>query len=364
MNSRERVLAAVNRLPVDRIPCDYEAQDLANKTLHNTFHTNGDYRALLLALGADIIDIRGVIDPVWKADFPKVKDLGNGETLDWLGFHKKRTMTQYGWFDEHTTGILSEAETVDEIENFNWPNADWFDFTDFSKRLSDYDDFAIMASGASVYQHPSFLRGNENLLCDYLMNQEMAHYITDKYTSFYLDYFERMFTAAKGKIALFRIADDMGTQLAPIFGLDVAKEFIFPNIKKLCDLAHSFNIKVMLHSCGSITQFFDDIINSGVDILDPLQPLAKDMDFVGVKRKIGNKICLHGAVDTQYLLPSGTKEEVRKTIYELLSFYKDESGLNGGFIISPAHVLQPDVPIQNILTMYQAIRDFNDWKVL
>ncbi len=362
MNSRERILAAVNHLPVDRIPCDYEAQDLVNKTLHNVFRTNGDYKALLSALGADIVDIRGKIDPIWKAGFPKVKDLGNGETLDWLGFHKKKTMTEYGWFDEHTTGILSEVETVDEIEHFQWPDADWFDFSGFADRLSHYDDFAVMASGASVYQHPSFVRGNENLLCDYLTNKEMAHYITGRYASFYLDYFERMFTAAKGKIALFRIADDMGTQLAPIFGLEVAKEFIFPNIKKLCELAHGFQIKVMLHSCGSITGFFDDIIGCGVDILDPLQPLAKDMDFAGVKSEIGNDVCLHGAVDTQYLLPSGTAREVRKKIYELLSLYKDQSGLNGGFIISPAHVLQPDVPIENIVEMYRAIRDFNDGK--
>jgi uroporphyrinogen decarboxylase len=97
--------------------------------------------------------------------------------------------------------------------------------------------------------------------------------------------------------------------------------------------------------------FIDDIIVSGVDILDPLQPLAANMETAVLKKRFGERIAFHGSIDTQYTLPRGTTEEVRKEVKDRMDLF----GLEGGFIIAPAHVLQPDVPTKNILTLYEAL---------
>jgi uroporphyrinogen decarboxylase len=242
---------------------------------------------------------------------------------------------------------LSGATSVGELEKHRWPSPDWFDFSDFAERLEPWKDFAVMATGASVWQHPSFLRGLDNLMVDLLMEPEMAHFIMDKFTDFYLGYFDRMLSAAKGRIDILRQADDLGTQRSLFFSAELFRTFIKPRIARLVDLAHSHKVKFMYHSCGAIVPLIDDLIEIGVDILDPLQALADGMDPQALKANFGKRICLHGGIDTQYLLPRGTPEEVRTEVRTRLEIL----GKGGGFILAPCHVLQLDVPTENILAM-------------
>src|SRR5690606_2748051 len=136
----------------------------------------------------------------------------------------------------------------------------------------------VMATGASVWQHPSFLRSLEALSMDLLAEQEMAKFLLDKFTDFYVDYFDRMLDAAKGRIDILRIADDIGTQQGLMFSPQVFREMFAPRINRIIDMAHSHGVKVMFHSCGAIIPLIDDIIACGADILDPLQARAKGMD--------------------------------------------------------------------------------------
>jgi uroporphyrinogen-III decarboxylase len=107
----------------------------------------------------------------------------------------------------------------------------------------------------------------------------------------------------------------------------------------------------MLHSCGSIDILIEDIIAMGIDILDPIQLRAANMNPVSLKKRFGDRICFHGCIDTQYTFPHGAPEEVRQEVLDRMALFD----LEGGFIAAPTHVLQPDVPIQNIEILYQTL---------
>jgi uroporphyrinogen decarboxylase len=208
-----------------------------------------------------------------------------------------------------------------------------------------------MATGASVWQHPSFLRSLEVLMMDLLDEPEIASFLMDKFTDFYVDYFDRMLTVAAGEIDLLRIADDVGTQHGLIFSPEIFKEFVGPRIKRIIDMAHSHGVKVMYHSCGAIFSLIPEIIASGADVLDPLQAAAKGMEPEKLKASYGNQICLHGGIDTQYLLPQGTPEQVAGRTREICEIL----GKGGGYVASPCHVVQTDVPTANLEAMRDAV---------
>lgn len=352
MNGKERVLAAITMLPTDRQPRNYHACGVINERMYEYFGVTS-YRELLDRLHIDIVDIRGVVDPVWVAPFPKVVTNSDGSTRDWLGFCKKVQQTVFGPVEEHCAYILSECENIDEIkELFTFPKVEWFDFSNMSQELQQHSDLAIMASGASVYQHPSLVRGLERLLCDLIADPEIADYIIDGYVDFYHDYFDAMFRACPGQIDIMRIADDFGMQDRLLISRQLFQQFFFHRIKRLCDMAHSHNVKVMFHSCGAVFELIDLFIEAGVDILDPIQPNAKDMSPRHLIRHFGRKICFHGSIDTQYVLPRGSPEQVRKQVREHISILGAD---RTGFIIAPSHTLQPDVKIENIVALYDEV---------
>jgi len=206
-----------------------------------------------------------------------------------------------------------------------------------------------MASGASVLQHPMLLGGMDKILTDMALAPELACAVFDKFTDFYAAYYDKMLIAAQGRIDLFRIGDDIGTQRGPLISPAMFREFIAPRLKLLADLAHSHNTKAMFHSCGGITAFIDELIEIGVDILDPIQVRAADMDPGHIKGEYGSRICLHGSIDTQYVLPQGSPHQVAENVRQMI----DILGPGGGFILAPCHVLQTDVPTENVRAMYK-----------
>jgi len=190
----------------------------------------------------------------------------------------------------------------------------------------------------------------ENLLADLLDAPEMAEFLLDKFTDFYVAFFDCMFTAAQCRIDLLRIADDLGTQQGLLLGPDMFSRVFAPRLKRLIDLAHSHDVLVMFHSCGSIVPYIEPLIALGVDVLDPIQVTAAGMDPQMLKERFGARLCLHGSIDTQRLLPRGTPAEVADTVRRMCRVL----GAGGGFILAPCHVLQTDVPTANVLALYDA----------
>jgi uroporphyrinogen decarboxylase len=220
--------------------------------------------------------------------------------------------------------------------------------------LEPWKEFAIMASGASVLQHPMLLCGMDKVLTDMALHPELACGVFDKFTDFYVAYYDKMLIEAQGRIDLFRIGDDVGTQNSLLISPAMFSQFIAPRLKLLVDLAHSHDTKVMFHSCGSITAFIDVLIEIGVDILDPIQVSAANMDPARIKADHGSRICLHGSIDTQYVLPQGSPHQVAGNVRRMI----DILGPGGGFILAPCHVLQTDVPSENVCAMYETGHEY------
>jgi len=350
MTSKERVLTAIAGQAPDRIPADFSANRATLQRLMSEFGAS-DYADLLAKLNVDIVDLRGVVDPVYRGPVPQTTSRPDGVVENYWGMRTKTMETATGPEDCYCDFILAECASVDQLAAHHWPEADWFDFTDFSARLDTWAGLAIMASGASVWQHATFLRGFENILMDFLSAPEMATFLMDRFTDFYVEYFDRMLSCAGGKIDILRIADDLAMQDRLMISPAHFDEFFAPRLKKLIDMAHSHDVKVMYHSCGAVAGLIDKLIDLGIDILDPIQVTAAGMDPSYLKSAFGNRLCLHGAIDTQHLLPTGSPRDVTAAVGEMIGKLGPD-----GFILSPSHVLQTDVPTANVRALYEAGR--------
>jgi uroporphyrinogen decarboxylase len=341
-------MTAVRRAEPDRVPLDLLPNRWVEERLHRDLGTR-THRELLERLRCDVVDLRGVVDPVYRGPLPPVRERADGVRENIWGWRQKTVQTATGPEEQFVEFALAEATSIDDYERHPWPSPEWFDFSDIAMRLEPWRDFAVMASGPSVFQHPTFLRRSDNLLMDMAAEPELAHWLMDKFTDFYLAFFDRMLTAAKGRIDILRTADDLGMQHGLFISPEMFRAFIKPRVKKLADMAHSHNVAFLFHSCGAIRPLIDELIEIGVDILDPLQAAAEGMEPQALKDDYGARVCLHGGICTQYLLPGGTPEEVRAETRRRIEIF----GTGGGFILAPCHVLQNDVPTANILAMVE-----------
>ncbi|MDP6633932.1 MAG: uroporphyrinogen decarboxylase family protein [Phycisphaerae bacterium] len=350
MNSKERVLTSIARQVPDRIPVDFSANRATLQRLMSDFGAS-DYADLLGNLKVDIVDLRGVVDPTYRGPAPERVSRPNGVVENFWGMRTKTVETATGPEDCYCDFILADAETADELAEHRWPEVDWFDFADFSDRLEPWADLAIMASGPSVWQHATFLRGIENMLTDLIAAPDIVEFLMDRFTDFYVEYFDRMLSCAGGRIDILRIADDLAMQDRLMVSPGHFDGFFAPRLKKLIDMAHSHRVHVMHHSCGAVVPLIERLIDLGVDILDPIQVTATGMDPRSLKSAFGDRLCLHGAIDTQHLLPRGSPDDVSTAVRRTI----DELGPDG-FILSPSHVLQTDVSTANVRALYQADR--------
>ncbi len=149
---------------------------------------------------------------------------------------------------------------------------------------------------------------------------------------------------------------DYGTQRAEMFSPEIYKEVFLPNYKRMNDYVHTnSNIKTFYHSCGCVRGFIPYFIEAGVDILNPVQTTADRMDAQELKDEFGDKLTFWGGgIDTQVTLPTGTPEQVREKVRRAIEIF----GKGGGFVFTPIHNMQPDVPVENALAMLKAVREF------
>jgi uroporphyrinogen decarboxylase len=182
-----------------------------------------------------------------------------------------------------------------------------------------------------------------------ILRTDIFDYLVDRFTDFYVEYFDRLFSAVPGKIDILRIADDLAMQDRLLMSPASFDRHLGPRIARLVDLAHAHGVKVMFHSCGAVVPLIDRLIALGVDILDPIQVRATGMDPAYLKETFGDRITLHGAIDTQYVLPRGTPDDVRRDVRRMIEILSP----GGGFILAPSHVLQTDVTTENIVALYE-----------
>ena len=185
---------------------------------------------------------------------------------------------------------------------------------------------------------------------DLYENPEFCHFLSKKFTDFYVEDYRRAYKASGGKIDIFISYSDLGSQWAPLISDGMLQEFVIPYIKRLADAIHELGAYFFFHSCGMIYPFIEGLISAGVDILDPIQPVCPEMQPENLAKEFKGRICFHGGIDIQDVLVNGTPDDVKNEVQR----YK--RAFNGsGYICGSSHFLQPDTNVENIFAMYSEI---------
>jgi uroporphyrinogen decarboxylase len=345
MTSKERVRAAINHRQPDIVPADFACVPCVMDKLKKHY---GFLENEMVFRKLDI-DIR-FVNPDYKGPELKVyyQD-GNRVEESIFGYHMMHHWNGMDYNQIPYYYPLNLAETIEDIENYRWPDPDWFDYESVKRQCENYKDRAVIIGHAGVYQYATFMREASLLYMDMAAEPELAQRIFDKFVEFELEFYERIFIAADGQIDILRCYDDYGTQSSMLFSLEMWRRFFGENTRKLADLAHKYGAYYMQHSCGAIRPIIPELIDCGVDLLDPVQKV-RGMEPEGLKNDFGSKLTFHGGIDTQWLLPGGTPGEVEKEARRFIEVL----GKDGGYILYPSQEFQPDVPIENIEAMYRA----------
>ena len=338
MNSRERTLTALRHESPDRVPRNFWAEP---PTWNRLFDYTG-HREPERILNELEIDLRSL-----QIAGPPEKEVADGLFRNFWGEQYMYRQTAWGPMREDTKGALANAMSLGDLESFDWPTPDMFDYTVLPEQIRRLNEYALIYGFAEIWERPALVRGLENMFLDMCERPDWVHFLCRKFTDFYREDYTRAAEVSAGRIDLFLLISDLGSQRGPLISRKMFLEFIAPYIREMCGLIHSFGAKVLYHSCGNIRLFIPDLIGLGVDVLDPIQPIGA-MQPEELKAEFGNQLCFHGGIDIQRILPFGTPEEVRAEAER----YSEILGCGGGYILSPAHLFQPDIPPENIYAMY------------
>ena len=349
MNSKERVLAAIDRVEPDRVPVDLWALSPVTDNLRAHLRADDD-EGVWRALG---VDLRSV----WPAYAgPALPTFNDGSWLDWWGLHKR----MIGPFEEVLEPPLAEAQTIADVEAHPWPDPDWFDYDGLRPACEALSDYALVIrdlgpDATCVLRLAMFLRGMEQFMMDLAMGPDLAQAIIDRVEAFYLEFDRRIFEAAGDLTDIYFIADDVGVQNGLMISPRMFRKFVRPSLARFIDQAHHFDQKVMYHTCGSVRRLIPDFIEMGVDILNPIQTSAEGMVPAELKREFGDALCFHGAMDIQTVLSQGTTTQVRDEVKRLC----DALGPGGGFILAPTNNVMPETPVENVVALYETYRTYH-----
>ncbi len=353
MNSRDRFFKAVNHEQTDRPPIfmtltPQMAQKLSDalklpyeEPLDSLLSTRISHMDLLTHLGNDCVGIAGCA----PTSSPTV-ELSKGRFRNEWGMVFEET----GLYNEFAEFPLAHAETADHIKNYPWPDpmaAGRFDpaQTTINKYKKDY---AVVADLETAFFETSwYLVGMEKFLMDLTIEEDYVYPLLDKVMHINTEIGKELIR--RGADMLWA-GDDFGTQHSMLIDPDTWRRVFKPRIKTMFEEFRKVksDIKLAWHSCGAVTPIVPDFIEIGLDILNPIQPLAAGMEPKALKKEFGKDLTFFGGIDIQDLMPNGSpqqiKDEVKRRI-EILS-------KNGGYIIAPAHNVQADTSVENVLAFF------------
>ena len=377
MDSRERVLAALEHREADRVPRDFAG------TRYSSIHAEA-YKRLRPALGLPDAEIRivdttqglaaihddilgrlgadvGLVSAGSPHGFTKeVSDDGEYERfLDEFGVLRARPAG--GLYYESTTSPLKGAIGADEVATYPWPDpVDPGRFEGMRERaahIHDVEKRAVFVGSlcAGVTEMHFRMRGYEDGYMDMALNPDLARTLMRKITDLKLAYWEKVLDEIGPDIDIAAEADDLGAQHAPLFSPAAYRDIVKPLHKEIIDLIKSrSNAKFFLHSCGAIKELIPDLIDIGVDALNPVQVSAEGMETAQLKAEFGSEITFWGGtVDPQKTLARGTPQEVREETIRRIADLKP----GGGFVIASIHNMQAQVPVENIVAFWEAVEE-------
>ena len=379
MEIKERIIAAIELKSVDRIPTSYRGTKHINIKLYDHFGFNDydnslveNYKEFLKGLGADIwssgskISAFGNFIPAYTGPPPRppyAKDRDLFYAVGINSINKKIKDYDYDFCEYGVDPILADAENTGDIEkDFLISKLELFDFNRLKNRYCDLtieeieedrDEFVCIGTLSSIFMICCYLRGMNQFLMDLASNKVLAEFIIRSVGEFCVEFCKKELEASKSRADYYGTWDDVAGQDGMMFEPEIFKKYFLPFYAEIIDQVKKNNIYFGWHCCGSVNEVLPYMIDAGIDIFDVAQTSAKGMDLPSLYKAYGNKICIHGAMDSQKLLVYGSQYEIKEEIKNA----RDLWGENGGLILAPSHLITPDTPVKNILAFYEELRN-------
>ncbi|HHU87774.1 MAG: uroporphyrinogen decarboxylase family protein [Sphaerochaetaceae bacterium] len=349
LSSRERVVRALYRQPVDRVPINYLANAGIDSRLKASFKlAPHDDEALLQALEVDFRELQlpyiGKILHQPKVD--RKVDSQWGIVCRWVEH-------EHGGYWDYCDFPLQEL-ALEQVESWPIPSPDDYDYNALKEQARGWKDLALYFGNpglGDILNTTGMLCSMESVYIALAEENEAWLRLVDRRLEFQLGQMERSLETLQGRVDFIWMGEDLGTQLGPLISKEMFRKVIRPRHQKFIDLASSYNVPVMVHSCGSSSWAFDDFIEMGIVAVDTLQPEAALMQPAYLKAKFGNHLAFHGGFSTAQSIVSGSTEDLLKELKELLEIMME----NGGYLFSPTHLLQDNSRLENVLALYRAL---------
>lgn len=349
--SRDRVRAFLARSHADRVPINYCANGGIDRRLKAHFGLRADDgEGLRLALG---VDFRGV-GPAWRGGRLHAEQPGVDVDALW-GIHRRWVEHPSGGYHDFCAWPLHEADEAG-VAGWALPDPDAYDYGVIAQQCEHFADFGLHLGGAGngdILNSTGMLMGMERVYAALAGDDPAWELLATRKLAHDLAVTERSLAAAGGRIDFVWTGEDLGSQRGPLCSLAAWRRILRPWHQQLIDLAKAHGAAVMVHSCGASSPFFDDLIAMGASAIDTLQPDAAGMDALRLKRGWGDRLAFHGGVGTGGVVANGSAAEARAEAERVLAAYMP----GGGYAFSPAHALQDDTPVENVLAIYAAAHD-------
>jgi len=352
MSSKERVLTTFAHQEADRVPIDYSANPGIDGRLkaHYGLKPN-DNEGLRQALG---VDFRYVGAP-YVGPHPHQAVLGRAGKdvkVDIWGIHRRWVEHETGGYWDYCDFPLQDA-TLEEVEAWPMPSPDDFDYARVPELCTHYGDFCVSAGNSGLgdmINSAGMVFHMERVLIGLMTDDPAVLRYIDRRLGVLHEVTRRTLEAAAGRVDLLKMGEDLGTQIGPMISLKLYRKHFRPRHQCFVDLGKTFDIPVMIHTCGSSSWAYEDFIEMGVTAVDTLQPEAKNMSPAYLKRTFGGRLAFHGCISTAGPVASGTVDEVAEDVRNTLQIMMP----GGGYALAPTHQLQDNSPTENVVAMYQA----------
>jgi uroporphyrinogen decarboxylase len=379
MNSRDRVLKSLRHEIPDRVPIDLGG-------FQTGIHRSA-YERLINHLGIE--DDITILDPVQQLAKPCEELLQRFHVdIRYITAHgpdgfdesiKQTTRNGRMWHDlwdefgviwsmpddqklymDISHHPLAEA-TIDDLDDYPFPDgSDPTSFTgvrDTALKMRNETPYAISTGiGGVVYEYCWYMRGLEQWFVDMIENPGFCEALLDKTLKFWMDYHTGFMEAVGDIVDVVMIGDDLAGQAGPLFSPDFYRECVKPRHKKLVGHIKTLtDAKIWYHTCGSCFEFIPDLIDNGIDILNPVQISAENMAPRALKQRFGGALTFWGGgIDPQHVLPFAAPDEIRENVRKNMEIFK----AGGGYVFNNVHNIQAEVPPENVTALYGAAYDY------
>jgi uroporphyrinogen decarboxylase len=304
-------------------------------------------------------------------DFRRVstRDLPEYQAIQSDGSRKDEwgiTWRQSGPFWYHDDPLRNA--TLDDLRKYPWPDANddryYKGLREEAKYKWENTPYSLVAKiphhTYGILSQSRHLRGMENFLADLIVNKEFAWELMDRVLAFHMRFYERYLEEVGDYIDIVQTADDLGTQTGPFLSPKLYREMIKPKEKLFFDsIKNKTKAKIWYHCDGAMSVFINDLIELGVDILNPVQATAKGMDPLELKKTYGDRISFHGGIDQQHVLSAGTIDDVREEVKLRIS----QLGPGGGYILAACHCIPPEVSGEKVIELFRSARKYGVYPI-